>query len=99
MKVRISAQAEAELEQIGDYIAKDSPRRAITFTDELLTAALALGDYPEKFQLIPRYERYGYRRRPYGMYLIVYTIEADHVAVAHFLHGAQDYEAILFPNS
>lgn len=60
MKVRISEQAEAELERIGDYIAQDSPLRAMTFIDELRTAALALGDWPAKFPLIPRYERYGY---------------------------------------
>jgi toxin ParE1/3/4 len=99
MKVRVSTEAEAELEKIGDYIARDSPKRAITFTDELLKAARSIGGYPKAYPLIPRYEYYGYRRRPYGDYLIIYTIEADHVAIAHFLHGARDYEAFLFPDS
>lgn len=98
MRVEISATAEAELEQIADYIAKDSPLRAMSFIDELYVAAQSLGDNPEAYRLIPRYERYGYRRRPYGLYLIIYSIEADHVAVAHFLHSAQDYETILFPS-
>jgi len=99
VRVEISATAEAELEQIGDYIAKDSPLRAVSFIDELFAAALSLGDHPEAYRLIPRYEHYGYRRRPYGLYLIIYKIEADHVAVAHFLHSAQDYETILFPDN
>lgn len=98
MRVVISEAAEAELEKIGDHIAKDNPRRAVTFVDELQEAALSLAEYPEAYQLISRYERYGYRRRPYGLYVIIYSIEADHLAVAHFLHGAQDYQSILFPD-
>jgi ParE toxin of type II toxin-antitoxin system, parDE len=33
-----------------------------------------------------------------GNYLIFYRIGLDHVEVLHVLHGAQDYEAILFPH-
>lgn len=99
MRVRISAVAEAELEEIGDYIAADSPRRAFTFIKELREAALAVGGHPKAYPLIPRYESYGFRRRPYGSYLIIYTVETDHVAIAHILHAARDYEALLFPES
>jgi len=39
----------------------------------------------------------GIRRRVYGRYLIFYRIEEDTVQIVHILHGAMDYEAILFP--
>ena len=39
------------------------------------------------------------RRRPAGDYLIFYRIEDDQIEVLHVLHGARDYEAILFPAS
>jgi toxin ParE1/3/4 len=99
VKVRITAEAEAELEKIADHIAKDSPDRALTFVDELLDAALAIGSFPKAYPLIPRYEHYGYRRRVFGFYLIIYAIETDHVVVTHFLHGARDFETFLFPDS
>ncbi len=31
-------------------------------------------------------------------YLIIYTIHADQIVIDAVLHGAPDYEAILFPN-
>jgi plasmid stabilization system protein ParE len=96
VRVLLSAEAEAGLEEIGDYIAKDNPRRAISFTRELRDAALALADHPKAYPLIPRYEEYGHRRKPYRAYLIIYTVEVDRVVVDAILHGAQDYEAILF---
>jgi toxin ParE1/3/4 len=52
---------------------------------------------PKAFALVPRHEHTGVRRRPYRNYLIFYRIAADIVEVPHVLHGAQDYETILFP--
>jgi toxin ParE1/3/4 len=47
--------------------------------------------------LVPRYEHLGIRRRPFGNYLIFYRIGADAIEVVHILHGARDYEPLLFP--
>jgi plasmid stabilization system protein ParE len=52
---------------------------------------------PSRYPLIPRYEERGIRRRPHGNYLIFYRIKADVVEILHILHGAMDYESILFP--
>lgn len=41
MIVLITRQAEADLERIGDYIARDNPRRAISFIGELIANANA----------------------------------------------------------
>lgn len=96
MKVFFSEEAEAGLEEIGDYIAKDNPLRAISFIRELRDQALVLADYPEAYPLIPRYEAHGHRRKPYRAYLIIYTILVDRIIIDAILHGSQDYEAILF---
>jgi toxin ParE1/3/4 len=37
------------------------------------------------------------RRAVHGNYLIFYRVDPDHVVVVHVLHGARDYDAILFP--
>jgi toxin ParE1/3/4 len=98
MIVVISDVAEAELEAIGDWIAEANPTRALSFAMELRHRCEALSDVPSGFPLVPRYERLGIRRRPYGDYLIFYRVLNDTVEVLHVLHGARDYEAILFPN-
>lgn len=37
------------------------------------------------------------REGQYGRYLIFYRVEDETVQILHILHGAMDYEAILFP--
>ncbi len=44
-----------------------------------------------------RYEALGIRRRPYGNYLIFHRVAGNTIEILHVLHGARDYEAILFP--
>ena len=99
MKVVLTRSAETDLEAIGDWIAKDSPRRALTFIQELRARCMALGKHPRAFPLVPRYETHGIRRRVYGNYLIFYRIEETQVTILHVLHGARDYEPLLFPES
>lgn len=92
-----SDQAKADLEEIGDYIAKRSPLRALSFIIELETKAMEIGEMPLAFPLVPHYEHHDIRRRVHGNYLIFYRVGLDHVAIVHILHGARDYEPLLFP--
>ena len=98
MIVHLSAEAEQDLETIGDHIAQDNPGRARSFLRELREKCLSLSDHPERFPLVPRFEGVGVRRRGHGNYLIFYRVEADKVVIIHILHGAQDYGAMLFPD-
>jgi toxin ParE1/3/4 len=98
MIVRLSAEAEHDLERIGDRIARENPARAIGFIEELRAACLGLAEFPERFPLVPRYGEQGVRHRVHGNYLIFYRVEAEEVVVVHILHGAMDYAAILFPS-
>lgn len=97
MRIVFADEANADLESIGDYIAQDNPARALTFVAELGAASIAIGDMPLAFPLVPRHERFGIRRRPFGNYLIFYRIEQDRVTITNILHGAWDYESLLFP--
>ena len=98
MIVVFTGEARADLEHIGDYIAADNPKRAETFVQELTARCLSLADMPRAYPLVPRYEHTGIRRRRYGDYLIFYHIGPDTVDILHVLNGAQNYEAILFPD-
>jgi|SRR5262245_63055246 plasmid stabilization system protein ParE len=89
--------AQAELEAIGDHIARDSPLRAETFLEELLESCRALGEMPMRFPVVPRLATLGIRRRVHGNYLILYRVGRRDVEILHVLHGAMDYERLFFP--
>ena len=97
MVVIVTGPAEADPERIADYIAAHNPARALTFVRELRDKCEALSDAPRAYPLVPRYEHFGIRRRPYGDYLIFYRIGVDAIDIVHILHGSRNYEPILFP--
>lgn len=97
MNVQLTAEAERDIEAIGDFIAADSPRHARRFLATLREKCSDLGHFPHRFPLVPRYEHLGVRRRVHGDHLIFYRVEPDTVIILHILHGAMDYEPILFP--
>ena len=47
MKVQITAEAEADLEVIGDYIARDNPVRTLSLIRELYQLCLDIADTPQ----------------------------------------------------
>ena len=98
MIVELTAEAEQDLEDIGDRIALRNPERAVSFIRELRAKCLDLADFPRGFPVVPRYEEHGVRHRVHGKYLIFYRVETVGVVVIHVLHGAMDYEAIVFPD-
>lgn len=50
-----------------------------------------------RFPLVARYADSGLRQRVHGNYLIFYRVGPEDIEVVHVLHGAMDYEALLFP--
>ncbi|HEV7409450.1 MAG TPA: type II toxin-antitoxin system RelE/ParE family toxin [Bradyrhizobium sp.] len=97
MIVVLTPEAEFDLETIAQYIARDSVTTALSFVHELREKCLALAEAPRGYPLVPRYEHLGIRRRPFGNYLIFYRISTAAIEVVHILHGARDYEPLLFP--
>jgi len=97
MKVVLTESALADLTHIGRQIRQDNPKRAESFIEELHDRCRRLETAPLAFPLIPGWEDRGIRRRSYGNYLIFYRVTAEQVEILHVLHGARDYEALLFP--
>ncbi len=93
--MRFAQSAEADLEAIADWIAKDNPARAISFVRELRAACEIIADAPEAFPLVERYKAHGIRRKVNGNYLIFYVRDENAVIIIHILHGARDYEDLL----
>ena len=96
MQLLIRPLAAFDLEEIGDYIAKDNPMRAISFVADLLAQC-------EKIRLNPA----GYRRRPelsdglrscaHGNYVIFFESTTELVTIIRILHGARYIPEVLTP--
>jgi toxin ParE1/3/4 len=52
MIVRLTDEAERDIETIGDFIGCDNPQRTISFTAELRDKCLGLAHLPEGFPLV-----------------------------------------------
>jgi toxin ParE1/3/4 len=97
MAHRVAPEAEAELDNIWDYVAKDSG--SIEIADRLIDSIA------ERFYLLachphigrPRDEdlRPGLRSFPVGEYVIIYRLEGEDVLILHVLRGSRDIEALL----
>lgn len=97
MKLVLTKEAESDLVFIGDYIAQDNPRRALSFVEELQARCAALVNQPRAYPLVPRHEAAGIRRAVHGRYLIFYRVEPSAVVVLHILAAEMNYDRLLFP--
>jgi toxin ParE1/3/4 len=95
VRLRFTQSAEADLEAIADWIAKDNPQRAHSFVYELRQSCYIIADAPEAWPLVERYRAQGVRRKLHGNYLIFYVWDESFTTVIHILHGARDYEDLL----
>jgi plasmid stabilization system protein ParE len=89
MRVAFSPKAEDDLEEIGDYIARDNPGRALTFLDELRATCLAIAENPQAYPAQRELAR-PIRRAVYRRYLIFYSIQSSELRIERILHGARD---------
>jgi len=86
MRCIFSDLAASDLEEIGDYIARDNPNRAISFIREIRERCENIVSFPDAAQLHPEYGE-GIRMIPVGRYLIFYTVRSDQVRIERILSG------------
>lgn len=97
MAHRLAPAAEAELDDIWYYIAKES--------SSIDTADRVVDSITDRFFLLATYPHIGRRRdedlRPglrsfvTGEYVIIYRVEADDVMILHVIRGTRDIQALL----
>lgn len=83
--------AEADLEEVGDYIARDNPRRALTFIRELRERCNQITKHPEAAPLRPELG-VDLRLVTFGRYLVFYTHSENIVRIERVLHGARQLQ-------
>jgi plasmid stabilization system protein ParE len=84
----ITDRAEANLEEIADYIAVDNLDRAFSFTRELRERCHRIPKTPLAAPLAPEFGE-GIRKLVHGRYLILYRVNQDSIVIAGIYHSAR----------
>jgi toxin ParE1/3/4 len=93
-RVRFTQRSRADLGDIFDYIAADSPRAAQTMVDRIVLRAATLREQPLSGH--PRDDlRPGLRSLRCGAYVILYEPHPGYVIIAHIAHHARNLPAIV----
>jgi len=93
MPCAFSPLAEHDLEEIGDFIARNNPGRAVSFIRELREQCAKITNNPTAAPLRSELGA-GVRMVPFGRYLIFYTFEADQIRIERVLHGGRNIPAL-----
>src|SRR5438105_1418643 len=100
--LRVRPSADADVDEIAAYIARDSAEQAMRFYDAVNATYKMILEDPK------RWAPYGFtdprlsdvRKRSvlgFPNHLVFYRIDADMVEVARVLHGARDLPAVFAP--
>jgi toxin ParE1/3/4 len=89
MRVRLTADARADLNEIFEFIATDSPLSAEAVFIRLRDACMQLGATSKHYPVVFMRSESEIRRRPAGSYNIYFRIE-DGVEIVRIVHGARD---------
>jgi toxin ParE1/3/4 len=97
MAHRVALEAEAELDNIWYYVAKESG--SVEVADRLIESITArfylLACHPHIGRRRDEDLRPGLRSFPVGEYVIIYRVEDADVLVLHVFRGSRDIEALL----
>ncbi len=90
-KVKISLNAQNDLEHIFFYIAEDSISNAKKFILELEEKIYSLGTFPKGFAYIPENVFFGtnYRHITHKKYRVIYKTNNNSVYILRVIHGAK----------
>jgi toxin ParE1/3/4 len=84
-----SPDAAADLEEICDYIAKDSEYYARAFAQGVIKAIERLLIFPESGRVVPEYGQKDIREIIFQNYRVVYRIKSGAVEIVTITHGAR----------
>jgi addiction module RelE/StbE family toxin len=90
-EVVLTRKASNDLSEIAKYIARDDPRLAESFTDELIHETNPLSAFPQMGRLVPEFGEDIYRELIHPPYRIIYRVLRDRqqIHILRFWHGAR----------
>jgi toxin ParE1/3/4 len=87
-KLSFSPLASRDLEEIGDYIARDNPERALSFLAELEAHCRRIVAMPTAFPFRDDIAL-GVQMAVHGKYLILFHVEGERIRIERIIHGAR----------
>jgi toxin ParE1/3/4 len=84
----------ADLEQISNYIAKDSAHYAATLVREIRDAARSLAKFSRRGRVVPEIESPAVREMRVSSYRLIYSTAGADVAILGIIHGARDLKTL-----
>lgn len=85
-------QSKSDLTDIGLYIARDNPRRAMSFVRQLREQCRKITQAPKAYPPRPELGE-GIRSCAFGNYVVFFFEEPGLVRIVRVLHGAMNIEA------
>jgi len=90
MRVEWSDFARDDLDDLVEYISRDSAFYARQFGEKVVLATRRLGDFPESGRRIPEADDDNLREIIVQGYRVMYRFEADIVLILAVMHGSRD---------
>ena len=91
LEVRFGGRALRDLEEIGDYIARDSRANAVRFLDQIESFCRRLAEFPDKGRLrpdiAPEIRTFSFHRRV----SIAYHVEGRQLVVLRIVYAGQQF--------
>jgi addiction module RelE/StbE family toxin len=87
MEIKWTHEALARLIEIEDYIAHNSPARAIQFVDQLIEHAETIADKPRMGRSVPELATPDIRELIFKKYRIVYRLQKNHIEILTIFEG------------
>jgi addiction module RelE/StbE family toxin len=87
-----SPSALEDIEQIAQFIAKDSSDQAAIFVGRLIEATDRLASAPLSGRIIPEIDQHDCREIIYGAYRIMYRRVGKDVWITGVVHGARNWK-------
>ena len=90
MELRWTETAVSDLEDIRDYIAKDSEFYALRLLEKVFQGIEKLNTFPESGRVVPEVELKNIREIILMNYRIIYKIEKDFIYILAIIHASRD---------
>lgn len=95
MKVQVSAEAQADIQDIADFIARDSRQAAFGYIERIEQRCRSLSRMPQRFPIAYRLEP-PVQQRTLGRHYIFYSVQRDHVLIERVLDASRDISEAMF---
>lgn len=89
VKIKWTNHALEELDDIANYISKDSPKYAQILVKQIYEMVSHLKQFPKLGRKVPEYGHPELREILYKTYRIIYLVKKEHLEIISIIHGSR----------